>query len=71
MTPPAGSSLPTKVLSIDLTFSSFFYFFPSITDNCNCGSLFRKDVKMEVFSLFTRIYSKININVVNAILPQQ
>ena len=71
MTVPADSSLTTKVLSIDHTlFFVFFLLFSFIIDNCNYGSLLRKWLKMKTF-LFFIVYSKININVVKAILLQQ
>ena len=35
-----------------------------IDDNCNYGSLFRRGIKMNIFLLFTIIYTKINMNVV-------
>ena len=66
---PADSSIPTKVLSIDHSFFRFFlqfslHFFPFIIHNCNFGSLFRKDIKMKIFLLFTIINPKINMNIV-------
>ena len=70
MNAPAYSSVPTKVLSIDHTFFDFFSIFSFIVNNCNCRSVFRKGVKINIFLLFTIIYSKININVVKTILPQ-
>ena len=65
MTAPTGSSIPTKVLSIDHTSFVFsFIFFHFIIDNCNYRSLFRKSIKMKIFILFTVVYPKINMNVV-------
>ena len=56
-TPPddcsfADSSVPTKVLFIDHTFSLFSSFYPFITDNCNYGSLFIAGIKMKIFPHF-------------------
>ena len=48
--------------TICLLFSSFF---PLINDNCNYGNLLRKCLKVNILLLFTIVYSKININVVN------
>ena len=45
----------------------FLSFFPFIIDNCNYGSLLKKCLKMEIFLLFAKVYSKININVVQII----
>ena len=70
MNAPAYSSVPTKVLSIDHTFFDFFSIFSFIVNNCNCRIVFRKGFKINIFLLFTIIYSKININVVKTILPQ-
>ena len=66
----ANSSVPTKVLSTDHTLFVFLSFFLVITDNCSYGSLFRKCIKIKIL-LFTRIYSKINMNVAKTILRQQ
>ena len=72
MTVLAYSSVPTKVLFIEHPFSFFPSFCHFITDNCNYGSLFREDIKMKIFlSLLTKIYPKINMNVVKTILPRQ
>ena len=75
MTDPTDSSVSTKVLSIDHTLLVFFHFFPFITDNCNYGSLFRKDIKIKDFLLFTIIYSISNLsnllNIVKTISPWQ
>ena len=76
MTDPTDSSVSTKVLSIDHTLLVFFFiFFLFFTDNCNYGSLFRKDIKIKDFLLFTIIYSISNssnlLNVVKTISPWQ
>ena len=72
MTAPADSSVPTKVLFIDHTFSILPSFYHFITDNCNYESLFGEGIKMKiVFSCLTIIYPKINVNVVKTISPQQ
>ena len=52
MTIPADSSVPTKVLFIDHTFSFFSSFYPFIIDNCNYGSLFREGLKIKIFFHF-------------------
>ena len=67
MTAPADSSVSSKVLSIDHTLFVFSFIFPFIIDNCNYGSLLKKCLKMEIFLLFAKVYSKININVVQII----
>ena len=44
------------------------------TARCVCEkekSSFRKDIKMKIFLLFTKIYPKINSDVVQAMLPSQ
>ena len=72
MTASADSYVPTKVLSYDHT---LFLYFPSyvafIIDNYNYWSLLRKCLGMKIFLLFTTIYSKSNMTVVQAISPRQ
>ena len=44
------------------------------TARCVCEkekSSFRKDIKMTIFLLFTKVYPKINSHVVQAMLPWQ
>ena len=45
----------------------FLSFFPFIIDNCNYGSLLKKCLKMKIFLVFTKVYSNININIVQII----
>ena len=58
MTAPADSSVTTKVLFIDHTFSFFPSFYPFIIDDCNCGSLFREGIKIKIFFTFNNNLSK-------------
>ena len=67
MTAPVDCLVSIEVLFSDYTSSFFPSFYPFLTDNFNYGSLFRECI----FSLFTRIYSKINISDVQTISSRQ
>ena len=59
-----------NILSIDHNFLvCSFIFSPFIIDNCNCGSFFRKGMKMKILLFFTIIYRKININIIKKYVP--
>ena len=63
MTAPLDSSVPTKVLSTDHTFSFFsFILFLLLLIIAIMGVCSRKCLKLKIFSLFTILYSKINVN---------
>ena len=64
MSAPAGSSVPTNLLSLDHTFLVFSVMFFLLL-------LLRKVIKMKVYSPFTIIYPKITMDVVKTISPQQ
>ena len=67
--------IPTFQLRFYPMITPIFLYFPSyfafIIDNYNYGSLLRKCLRMKIFLLFTTIYSKINMTVVQAISPRQ
>ena len=54
MTAPADSSVRTKVLSNGHTLCFSFLLFLFIID-CNYGSLFRKGIKIEIFTFYNNL----------------
>ena len=58
MTAPADCLVSTKVVFTDYTFSFFLSFYPFITDDCSCGSLFTGGIKMKTFFTFNNNLSK-------------
>ena len=54
MTAPADSSVRTKVLSNGHTLCFSFLLFLFIID-CNYGSLFRKSIKIEIFTFYNNL----------------